>query len=314
MTATAITDEKQFLQDLFRHGLLVPSGELGLYGRGVIFEEVRSRFDHLVNQVSEQDSPEKLRFPPFIPKKVIEKAGYLKSFPNLCGVVYSFSGKDAEALDLVERANRGDDWSKHLSATDVALVPAACYPAYPAMALRGPLPKGGAILDLGGCYVFRHEPSEDPARMQAFHQREIVRMGQEEDVIAWRETWMQRAVNLLQEVGLQPALVLASDPFFGRAGKLMANNQREQSLKFEIVMPVSSSQMTAVSSFNFHRQHFSSAFGIQMFDQTLANTACLGFGLERITLALFHAHGMLLGDWPSEVRRKLWPNGNVPRG
>ena len=33
--------------------------------------------------------------------------------------------------------------------------------------------------------------------------------------------------------------------------------------------------------------------------------------LERITLALFRAHGMYVGDWPREVRAQLWPAKGV---
>ncbi len=66
--------------------------------------------------------------------------------------------------------------------TDLVLTPAACYPVYPAIAARGRLPAGGVTIDAGGSYVFRHEPSRDPARMQMFHQREIVRIGEPEAV------------------------------------------------------------------------------------------------------------------------------------
>ena len=65
--------------------------------------------------------------------------------------------------------------------TDLVLTPAACYPVYPALAARGPLPAGGLTVDAGGSYVFRHEPSGDPARLQMFHQREIVRIGEPDD-------------------------------------------------------------------------------------------------------------------------------------
>jgi seryl-tRNA synthetase len=313
--ATDTTSQQQFLEDLIRHGHFLPSGEMGIYGRGMVFEEVRNRFDELVTRAGAEDKPERPRFPPVIPRRTLEKAGYLKSFPQLCGVIYSFAGKDAAALDLAERAGRGDDWGMHLSMTDVVMVPAACYPAYPAMALRGPLPKGGVTLDLGGSYVFRNEPSGDPARLQMFHQREMVRIGEAEDILAWRETWMARAKNIFEQCGLNAAFDLASDPFFGRGGKLLANNQREQGLKFEALVPIASPEPTAVSSFNFHQDHFGSAFGIRLHDGTVANSACLGFGLERITLALFRAHGIDIGDWPQGVRNRLWPasNGFAPR-
>lgn len=300
-------EELMFLDELVGHGHFLPSGEPGLYGRGTVFEEVRNRFDALVTRVCAPDKPETPRFPPIIPRRTLEKAGYLKSFPQLCGAIYSFSGKEGAALELAERASRGDDWGQYLSMTDVVLVPAACYPAYPAMGLRGPLPQGGVTLDLGGCYVFRNEPSGDPARLQMFHQREMVRIGKADDVLAWRETWMARAKAIFDQAGLDATVAVASDPFFGRGGKLMANNQRQQGLKFEVLVPIASAEPTAVSSFNFHQDHFGSAFEIQLHDGSVANSACLGFGLERITLALFRAHGMDPRGWPKDVRRQLWP-------
>jgi seryl-tRNA synthetase len=309
----ATTGQQQFLQELISYGHFMPSGEPGIYGRGMLFEEVRSRFDALVSRISASDRPETPRFPPIIPKRTLERAGYLKSFPQLCGAVYSFAGKDGDALELAERAGRGEDWSRYLSMTDVVLVPAACYPAYPAMALRGPLPKKGLTLDLGGCYVFRNEPSGDPARLQIFHQREMIRIGEADDVLAWRETWMERAKEIFAQTGLDASLSVASDPFFGRGGKMMANNQRTQGLKFEVLVPIASPEPTAVTSFNFHQEHFGAAFGIHLHDGRVANSACLGFGLERITLALFRAHGMDIRQWPTEVRRRLWPEDGAER-
>ena len=61
------------------------------------------------------------------------------------------------------------------------------------------------MVDAGGSYVFRHEPSGDPARLQMFHQREIVRIGEPEAVLEWRDAWRDRAVELLRSVGLDAA-------------------------------------------------------------------------------------------------------------
>lgn len=303
--ASELRTQQEFLSQLIDYKHLLPSGETGVYGRGMEFERVRTAVDSLITSISAPDCPETPRFPPMIPKRTLERAGYLKSFPNLCGAVFSFSGKESTALDLLERANRGDDWSMHLSMTDVVLSPAACYPAYPAVARRGPLPPGGILLDLGASYVFRNEPSPDPARLQVFHQREMVRMGDADDVLQWRELWMSRAKTIFKRLGLDAKLDLASDPFFGRGGKLLASSQRAQSLKFEVLVPIASTERTAVASFNYHQEHFGSAFGIQLHDGTVANTACLGFGLERIALALFRKHGLDTNTWSSEVRDQL---------
>jgi seryl-tRNA synthetase len=302
---TELLTRQEFLQQLTEHNLIIPSGEPGLVGRGMEFERVRTALDSLITGVSALDSPETPRFPPLIPRKTLERAGYLKSFPNLCGAVFSFKGNESAALDLLERAGRGGDWSMHLSMTDVVMTPAACYPVYPALGNRGRLPEGGLTLDLGASYVYRNEPSLDPARLQAFHQREMVRVGRAEQVLEWRERWMSRAQEIFRWLELDAILDLASDPFFGRGGKLLANSQKAQSLKFEVLVPIASENRTAVASFNYHQEHFGSSFGIQLHDGSVAHTACLGFGLERITLALFRHHGIKSSDWPTSVRVRL---------
>ena len=46
--------------------------------------------------------------------------------------------------------------------------------------------------------------------------------------------------------------------------------------------------------------------GASRFGET-AHTACLGFGLERCTLALLKTHVLDPKQWPAEVRAQLWP-------
>jgi seryl-tRNA synthetase len=186
------------------------------------------------------------------------------------------------------------------------LLPAACYPVYPAIAARGPLPPGGVMVDAGGAYVFRREPSGDPARLQMFHQREMVRIGEPEVVAEWRDLWRDRAVELLRGLGLDAEFDIASDPFFGRSGRMLAANQREQELKFEVQVEIAGPEPTAVASFNYHQDHFALVFGLETAGGEVAHSACLGFGEERITLALFRTHGTDVDAWPDAVRERLW--------
>lgn len=310
MRAPETTPEQSaFMAGLVEHGHLIPSGVPGLHGRGPMFEDVRTRFDALVSRAAAPDSAEQLRFPPMIPKRVLEDVGYLKSFPNLSGSIFGFYGEAAEASELVDRALQHGDWSDLLRQTDVVLLPAACYPSYPAVAARGTLPAEGATLDLGGSYVFRNEPSDDPCRLQMFHQREMVRIGTPDQVLAWRECWIARARSIYASVGLDVDIGVASDPFFGRGGRLLARSQRQLQLKFEVLVQVASPEPTAITSFNYHQEHFGSVFSIVGEDGEIAHSACLGFGLERVTLALFHRHGLEVRDWPAETRRTLLRDG-----
>lgn len=80
-------------------------------------------------------------------------------------------------------------------------------------------------------------------------------------------------------------------------------------MKFEFLAQVSGDKpTTAIASANYHQDHFAQEFGIYTADGQMAHTACVGFGLERITLALFRKHGFDVAEWPVDVRKRLWPH------
>jgi seryl-tRNA synthetase len=301
-------DQTELLEALIEAGHLIPSGVHGVYGRGHDYEDVRQRFDAYVTRVAVDagEAPEILRFPPVLPRKQIEELGYLENFPHLAGSVFSFEGSEIQARGMAELAGKHEDWSEHQHQTELCLTPAVCYPVYPAVARRGALPAGGVTIDPGASYAFRHEPSGDPARLQMFHMRELVRIAEPEVVQAWRDAWRDRALELLRTLGLDANFDVANDPFFGRAGRMMETSQREQALKFEILVQIAGDEPTAIASFNYHQDHFTGIYGIETADGGRAHTACLGFGHERIVLALLKTHGLDVSAWPADVRSELW--------
>ncbi len=298
-----VYDIENFYAGLVEHGLIIPSGALGVFGRGALFEEVLDGFNARVTEIARNDGAQAQNYPPIIDRALLEKVHYLDSFPHLCGAVHSFFGNAIQALALAERANSGEPWGDLLGQTGVTLNPAACYPVYPGFA--GTMPEQGRLVTLVG-WVYRNEPSREPTRMQSFRVREFVRAGTAEQVVAWRDMWLERGLNLLDSLGLPACSDVAADPFFGRGGRVLAANQIEQRLKFEVLVPVISEEApTAVCSFNFHQQHFGSTFGIHTANGDVASTACLGFGLERVTMALFKHHGFNVKAWPQSVREQL---------
>jgi seryl-tRNA synthetase len=304
-------DAETFAAGLADHRYLLATQVKGVYGRGQDFEEIGRAFDELVSREVAPDGAERVRFPPVLPREHLERSGYLSSFPHLAGAVFSFSGTERDAVELGERAARHEDWSAFQRMTDVALLPAACYPVYPWVAAAGPLPAEGRLVDVCS-YCFRHEPSDDPTRMQAFRMREHVRIGSADDVVAWHQHWLERGRAVLRGIGLETEIARASDPFFGRAGKLLSANQREQGLKYELVHPICSADApTAIVSVNSHLDHFGLDFGIRTAAGETAYTACVGFGIERIVLALLRTHGLDHRRWPDAVRLRLWPEAGV---
>lgn len=299
------TEQTSLLAELIERGLLMESGVPGVYGHGPAFEAVRVRLEALLSETAAGHGAVTLRFPPVLPRRQLERTGYLGLFPHLAGSVYAFDGSEAEAELQAERAARHEDWSAFQRMTELVLVPAACYPIYPAIAERGPLRPDGLFVDAGGAWVFRHEPSHDAARRQMFHQHELVRMGEPDQVREWRDEWAERGLKLLRSLGLDPKLEPANDPFFGRRGRMLAASQRQQAMKLELVAPIAGPAPTALASFNHHADHFATTFGIEMADGSVAHTACAGFGHERIVLALLKTHGYDPANWPAPVRSQL---------
>ena len=80
---------------------------------------------------------------------------------------------------------------------------------------------------------------------------------------------------------------------------MLASNQRQDGLKLELLVQIAGPEPTALASFNHHRDHFGSTYGIRLADGETAHTACLGFGHERIVLALLRTHGLDPDAWPA---------------
>jgi seryl-tRNA synthetase len=137
---------------------------------------------------------------------------------------------------------------------------------------------------------------------------EFVYVGEPEGAVAHRDMWLERSADLLSSLGLPVETVVANDPFFGRAGRMLASTQRSEALKFEVVCPIQAgAPPTAVASSNYHVDHFGAAFAIESADGEVAHSACVGFGSERVTLALLATHGLDPARWSERVRSLLWP-------
>jgi seryl-tRNA synthetase len=299
---TVETRTETLAETLFR-----PSGVEGLHARTALFERVVEGLQTLITRHRET-GVEVLRFPPVMSRRNLEKSGYLHSFPHLLGAVSCLHGDEAQIRAAVDRPAKDGGWTASLAATDLVLAPAACYPIYPLAAERGALPKNGATFDVA-CDCFRHEPSRNLDRMQSFRMREYVFIGAPEQVVEFRTRWIERAQGIAQQLGLSYRLAGASDPFFGRVGKIMAVSQMEQALKLELLIPVRSAEdPTACMSFNCHRDHFGATWGLRTADGAVAHTGCVAFGIDRLALALFVQHGRESSKWPRSVRETLTLN------
>jgi seryl-tRNA synthetase len=306
-TESLASARKAFRDELVEARLLVPMGLDGLYGRGADFEDVIEGIDRVVRRKGVEvhgDTPTLLRFPPIYSRAAFEKTDYIASFPNLTGSISTFTGDNKGHRALLADREAGRPWDGHLDSAGTMLASAACHPSY--ATVESVLPEEGRLLDVYG-FCFRHEPAIDPARMQAFRMHEYVMIGSPEQAQHHRDSWVGHGLDVLEQLGLDAAPAPANDPFFGRVGKMLAANQLDEELKTELIVKLYGDldDGTAVVSSNCHRDHFGSGFGIATADGAVAHSACVGFGMERVALAMLRTHGLEPAAWPAELRKLL---------
>jgi seryl-tRNA synthetase len=303
MTVDEVLDRNTAV-DAFKSTMWRDMGADGVHARTGAYEDVIDAIATLITKHRPADT-EVFRFPPVMSRGDLQKAGYFKSFPQLLGCVCCLTGDEDSMRSKASAIEGGDDPTSLLSAADLVLTPAACYPIYPIAASRGPIGRKGLFFDVA-CDCFRREPSRSVDRLQSFRMREYVRIGSPEQVAAFREEWIARAQELADEMGLSTKIELASDPFFGRGGQLTAISQIQQSLKFELLIPINSEQdRTACMSFNYHRDHFGDVWGLRGEAGQTLHTGCVAFGMDRLAVALFVAHGVDTKGWPARTRTAL---------
>lgn len=300
MTSDATISEREFLGQLLERGLYVDLALPGLYALSAPFELVVSQLVRLISEL-EPSPVEHLRMPPLMDRSILEDSGYLSAFPHLSAAVRCFAG-DASFPDLLDDLRDQEDWGAKFVAADLTLPPAACYPVYPLMARRGVLQEDGHLVGVT-CQCYRHEPSAEPTRLRSFRQQEYVCLGGADAVISFREGWVERSIRFMKELGLEPAAKEANDPFFPRVGSLLEDHRNRRSLKQEIVLPIANSEIPCIS-INYHENRFAKTWNLHT-RSGVAHTACVGFGLERLALAMFSAHGFDVDGWPRDILTRL---------
>lgn len=307
-TAVAPSDldagaDSPMLERILAAGLLVETSVRGLYGRSGAYQDLTDAVSSVLSRWGKELGATRLHFPPLVARRTFGRTNYVESFPDLMGSVHVFRGGDPEHKELLRRIEDGGDWSAMLQPADVVLGSAACHAVYPLCGDR--VPEGGRTFDVSS-YCFRHEPSDHVIRMQAFVMHELVYVGDAEGAVAHRDHGLARGLALLETLGLPVTAVAAHDPFFGRAGSVLATGQLAGELKIEGVTTLAGdASPTAVMSANCHRDHFGHAFSIESGTGSVAHSSCVAFGVDRIVVALLSRHGLDPATWPGAVRSQL---------
>ncbi|MFT3776061.1 MAG: hypothetical protein QM820_62755 [Minicystis sp.] len=218
-----------------------------------------------------------------------------------------------EDFDAIEAFRAANTESASLRVPDpcaldhshAALRPAVCLPVYRALEGTSLPAEGLAVTTSGKAFRYESGNMEGIQRLWDFSMREIVFAGSARFVEAQRARVIEMVTALMRDWDLAFRLVSASDPFFATVRGTKALWQRTRSLKHEMLVDVGAGAVAA-GSINVAGTLFGDAFHIATHDGEIATTACVGFGLERLVLALFSQHGFAPARWPEGLREVVF--------
>ena len=167
-------DIEKFYAGLVRHGLIIPVGVQGAFGR-CRFLRTFSNVSTGWSRMYETRQAKGVHFSSYYQSPGSGERSITLILFHICAVRFTvFLARSCRQRRSQKKSTRAKPWKDMLGMTDVVLNPAACYPVYPSF--TGVVPKGGRLVTMLN-WVFRHEPSPEPTRMQSFRVREFVKVG-----------------------------------------------------------------------------------------------------------------------------------------
>ena len=252
-------------------------------------------------------------FPAMIDAETLKACGYFDSHPN----AVTFLGNVIEDFDAIEAFRKANSCSAgallpardHVHIDGMCLNPAACFPCYPALS--------GHVMRDGECHtwlgrVFRYESRNINGldRLYEFNVRELVFAGNEAYVRECRAKSLPIVEELAGIFDLDCRVQTATDPFFATVAAAKKFWQAAQEVKNEIKIPILDSagntKLLACGSINLHGTFFGTRFNIQADAGEVAQTGCVGLGIERWVLAAFTQHGFDARRWPDTVAKEIF--------
>lgn len=186
--------------------------------------------------------------------------------------------------------------NEHLADSKYALPSAGCYPVYLYLqntvldALR-------CITTVGKC--FRNEEYyRGLERLLCFSLREIVFLGEDEEVRLFLARSKQKVLDFAAAIGLPLEVKVAGELFYDSEG-IRAKMQKRFPLKKELVY----GGRLALASVNFHLSFFGEGCNIRTEDEKFAFSGCVGMGIERWVYALLEQFDMDVGVICDVLRR-----------
>jgi seryl-tRNA synthetase len=291
---------------------LIGEGLTGL--RGPLLQLFRF-FERSFRELAESFGAQDNHYPVMIPNALLAEMGYFGHFPQhvtfCCHFPDSLPVLEAVAaeakLPAADPEALDRQFGERLAPPGHVLTPGVCLPCYSQQ--RDLVLAAGEVRTLTmQNHVFRYEANNfrPLARGWDFTVRDIVFFGSNAELVRKRAEVMERIFAFCEELDLDVTLELANDPFFLDASRDKAIYQRMGEVKYELLfrLPLRDEPLAA-SSFNLHRDFYTSLYNIRQANGDLAESACMGFGFERWLYGFVCQKGLDPAHWPARVTKAL---------
>ncbi len=279
---------------------ILGDGLIGLRGTLLaLFRFFERQFAAIADELHAEDN----RYPVMVPAQLLAEVGYLGHFPQHVTFCTHLTG----SLPVLEAVAAGAGIEGRLADPQHVLTPAVCLPCY--RQHRDVILEPGRVRTLTmKNHVFRYEGTNFRPLQRGwdFTVRDIVFFGSYEELSSLRASVMTRTLELCAQLDLEVTIELANDPFFLDVSRDKAVYQRMGEVKYELLFPLPGrSEGLAASSFNLHRDFYTSVYNTRRADGTLAESACMGFGHERWLYGFLTQKGLDPSGWPAAVTCQL---------
>ncbi len=245
------------------------------------------------------------RYPNVIEINELGKTNHLSSFPEHLHFVSHLDSRlsvlDSYAQQSKEGVEKQAPEQLALNKANLVHNPSTCYHCYSAYKNTA-FSEDTAYTAVTACHRYEGANHSDLGRLMEFSLREVIFIGSPDYVRKTRAKTLELMEDFAKDWKLGGSLQSENDPFFTSDFKVKAQHQRKMKMKYEYraKIPGAATDLAIMSS-NLHGLVFTKAFNLKSTSGPL-HTGCLGFGVERLAIALIAQHGSQPENWPENLK------------
>lgn len=246
--------------------------------------------------------------PVTVPVSSLQKAGYLKSFPQHAYFSAPVDRDFQKLKHVSDVADEGAVAANNLAGSDRILSPTVCYHCFESLRdvdLDGDV----TITAVNQCHRHELKNAQSLTRLQTYTMRELVFYGSADYVEERRQAVLEHLIALLSAWDMRYKVVVASDPFFASGAEVKKAFQLLTASKLEVqaYLPYDD-RWIAIGSFNNHQQTLTEPYNIRRQGEA-THSGCVGYGYERLLFSLYCQKGFDASNWPADLSGAPAPDG-----